>query len=178
MSAAGLPEFEYSQITGSLWAGRNPLFERDVARLARVGIRHILDLREPAEWAPPRFGQEALDALPRYGIRRTHLQIDDQTAPDDDTLTAAVALIQAAVESGEALYVHCRAGMERTAAVLMAWRAATHGESCGEALKALWVRRPILAPMAHQWDAVERWLQRQRRHPSLSTEGGGENQSA
>ncbi|MHB9146298.1 MAG: protein-tyrosine phosphatase family protein [Symbiobacteriia bacterium] len=159
-----MPGFEYSRLQKGLWAGRNPLFEKDVEELARLGIRHIIDLREPAEWTDPWFGQEALDALEAHGIRRMHLPVVDMGAPDAETLTRAVETIQAALAAGEPLYIHCRAGMERTGAVLVAWRASTRGESYDKALGALRSNRPILNPLPRQREAVEAWLEARARN--------------
>lgn len=139
----GLPKFDYSRLQRGLWAGRNPLFRKDVEELACIGVKRILDLRKPKEWTDPWFGHEALDALEAYGIRRMHLAIEDMGTPDAETLTRAVAVIQAALEAGEPIYVHCRAGIERTAAVLVAWRASTRRERyekvCGRTGRS-WIR--------------------------------------
>jgi protein tyrosine phosphatase (PTP) superfamily phosphohydrolase (DUF442 family) len=155
----GLPPFQYDRVAPRVWAGRNPLTALDVQALRREGITHILDLRQPEEWAPPRFGEEALLEIERLGLVRRHLPITDMGAPLSSDLDEAVSFLEAVLaEPRTGVYVHCRAGMERTAAVLVAWWVKRHGCSYEAALAALREGRPILRPLPVQEAAVRNWL--------------------
>ncbi|MCZ7650304.1 MAG: dual specificity protein phosphatase family protein [Thermoanaerobaculia bacterium] len=156
----GPPAFEHWEIAPGLRAGRNPLSELDVRELAGLGVTHLLDLREESEWGDPgRVGSEALAAASRLGLARLHLPVPDGGAPAVAQLAAAVAWIDAALaEPGHAVYVHCRAGRERTAAVLVAWRARRDGGSAQSALRALAARGYPGSPLAPQLAAVREWL--------------------
>jgi ADP-ribosyl-[dinitrogen reductase] hydrolase len=159
----GLPGFEYSRIGERLYAGRNPLTARDVARLAAEGITHVLDLRENWEWIPPRFGAVAVEAMRRCGMHRQHQPIRDLAPPMPADLEAACAFLEEALtDPAVHVYVHCRAGQERTAAILVAFHACRHGVSYDDALKALQGGRRTLRPLPEQARAVRTWL-RQRR---------------
>ncbi len=158
----GLPKFVHWQVAPGLRAGRNPLSELDVRELAGLGVTHLLDLREESEWGDPgRVGSEALAAASRLGLARLHLPVPDRGAPAVAQLAAAVAWIDAALaEPGHAVYVHCRAGRERTAAVLVAWRARRDASRPEAALAALWKAGYPGAPLASQEEAVEVFLAR------------------
>jgi hypothetical protein len=62
-----LPPFNYDWVDERVMAGRNPLTCGDVQLLQTFGITHILDLREAREWAPPKFGAEAIAEIERCG---------------------------------------------------------------------------------------------------------------
>jgi protein-tyrosine phosphatase len=146
-------------------AGRNPLSARDVAWMASQGITHILDLREAREWKAPKFGHLALDAIQKRDLQRLHLQVWDMHAPKPQTFDAACRFIKEALLQPEAkVYVHCRAGMERTAAVLIAYYAKAHDVSYDQALGELKKGRPILAPLPIQEQAARRWIEAQKQH--------------
>ncbi len=158
-SSGQVPEFDYSSVGEHLMAGRNPLSARDIHISKGLGVTHLLDLREVGEWAAPRFGLEALREAQSAGLKREHLPIVDMGAPTQDDLTRAVASIEEALsEPGAIVYVHCRAGMERTAAVLIAFHAGKHGRSYEQALQELRRGRGILRPLPNQERAVRLWL--------------------
>jgi len=154
-----IPPFENDWITDRVKAGRNPLSKEDVDSLAADGITHVLDLRESHEWEPPQVGQEALDAMTRAGIVRLNLPIEDMCAPSLDTLGEAVRFIDAALDDPKArVYVHCHAGIERTACVLVAWYAHAHAVDFKNALAALRRKRDALSPGNEQSDVAREWI--------------------
>lgn len=162
-ATTNIPPFQYDRVAPRLWAGRNPLTTIDIESLQGAGVTHILDLREAHEWAPPRFGHAALAEIERAGLTRLHLPITDMGAPLLSDLQTAVAFIDGVLgEPKTGVYVHCRAGMERTAAILIAWWARRHGCSYEVALTALREGRPILKPLPAQEAAVRRWLEERR----------------
>lgn len=158
----GLKAFEYSQISDNIFAGRNPLTARDIREMQKLGVTRVLDLREAHEWAAPKFGAEALETLEKSdaenSIQRTHLIVPDMGAPSPETFCAACYLIDEVEKAGGKIYIHCRAGMERTAAILIAHQARTHGVSYEKALEILKRARAILQPLPQQEKATRLWL--------------------
>lgn len=152
-----LPQFECHMISPRLLAGRNPLTERDVEWLEDMGVTHDLDLREEHEWLPPRFG---LEAVQRLGGRRRWLPVRDMGAPTPAALDKACQYLnEVLARPGSVVYVHCRAGRERTAAILVAYYAKQYHMSYDQALTLLRERRPSLMPLPNQERAVRRWVQ-------------------
>jgi protein-tyrosine phosphatase len=142
-----------------MFAGRNPLTSYDVDVLAAQGITHILDLRHPVEWEPPRFGAEAVADIERRGLHRLNVPIRDVSEPTMADLDTACQFLEEALEdSNSRVYVHCRAGVERTAAILVAYYARHYGVSYEDALSRLCEGRDCLCPTWEQRDVVLRWL--------------------
>jgi len=80
-------------------------------------------------------------------------------APSNNNLQTAVSYLEATLAAPEkCIYVSCRAGMERTAAVLLAFYSKRHGVGYDEALLALRQQRPILRPLPDQERAVRNFL--------------------
>jgi rhodanese-related sulfurtransferase len=152
-----LPPFEIHEIDDRLRAGRNPLTVVDVAELCVSGITHVLDLRENHEWrAPNRFGAEAVDELQRRGVERRNIVVTDMAAPSQPDLDAAVRWIEAALSKPRTrVFVHCRAGRERTAAILAALLV-SRGATLEHALATL-KKRAGAAPLPAQLAAVGAW---------------------
>lgn len=155
----GIRPFEYDRITDRVLAGRNPLLQADIERLLQEGVTHILDLREAQEWMPPNIGKEAVDFQHICGLQRKHLPIPDFTTPDQEDFTAAVIFLVKTLRVPNAqVYVHCRAGMERTPTILVAYFALEWETSSAETLARLQQARPKFQPLPHQWEAVNVWL--------------------
>ena len=154
----GLPGFEIRKAAPGILCGRNPLTAGDVHRLRAAGVRHVLDLREDKEWdTPTRYGREAIAAMQWSGIERTSIEIVDEEALSPEQLDRAWELLSTAAD-GPALYVHCRAGKERTGSVLGAFVARREGIGFEKALGQLNDAGCKLAPLSHQAAAVRRWL--------------------
>lgn len=153
----GLPPLAVHGVENQLLAGRNPLTVVDVVELQARGVTHVVDLREDAEWsAPGRFGAEAVAELDVRGIKRLAVPVRDQAAPPGHVLEAAVRWIRDALKAPDAkVFVHCRAGRERTGAVLAAYLV-----SCGAPLDAALTMlrsRCGAAPLPAQVAAVREW---------------------
>lgn len=159
-----LPRFCTWPVTERILAGRNPLTEIDVRSLAAQGVTHVLDLREPSEWNRPGiFGGEAVDAMAPFGITRRNVPIADFSAPSAAALTEAADWIDQILDPvrgdrAARLFVHCRAGIERTGTILTAWRCRREGESFEVALAALRGEGWPANPLAHQRTAAQAWL--------------------
>lgn len=161
-STPQLPAFSYNQVGDRILCGRNPLTCHDIEILKSHGITHVLDLREPHECGDGRFGREAIEEIEACGLQRVSLPVTDLGAPTDETLAAACQFLDEALKDENArIYVHCRAGLERTAAILVAFHASRHGTSYEEALEKLREGRPALRPLPGQKQAVMNWLSRQ-----------------
>jgi len=155
----GMPYLNYDWVTDRILAGRQVLTARDIETLADLGITHVLDLREPLEWTPPHYGTEALEEIERLGLQRLHVPIRDTKEPTAADLDAADQfLAETLTDANSRVYVHCRAGMERTAAILTAHYARHHHVSYDAALAQLRAGRSELNPLPDQEKVVRQWL--------------------
>lgn len=151
--------YGYAEIEDGLLIGAYPLDAADVVRLADVGVERILNLCEDAEY---RDGEReaVLRALENVGIEEERLGFTDFDELPDDRLEEAVAKVERWLGEGRRTYVHCRAGMQRSAVVAGALLARRDGLDAYTALARVKERKPTADPLAHQRRSLERWLDR------------------
>jgi atypical dual specificity phosphatase len=116
----------------------------DLRWLRGQGIGAILSLTETALPA---------EALQRHELVTLHLPIDDQTAPTQAELIAALDFIDQQQVAGRAVLVHCRIGEGRTGSILAAYLI-RQGASAAQALASLRAIRPGAISAPTQQDAL------------------------
>jgi ADP-ribosyl-[dinitrogen reductase] hydrolase len=159
----GLPELAFGRAGKGLLAGRNLLTGEDVTTLLDHGVSAVLDLREETEWSRPRvYGREAIAALEWCGVPRLNVAIPDGAPPRDEDLDRACEFLSRHTHTDSAgqgsVYIHCRAGLERTGAVLVAWVARRDGLDYESALERVRQEGWWVKPLGAQAAAVKAWL--------------------
>jgi protein-tyrosine phosphatase len=143
---------EYTRLHDSLLAGRMPVSERHVHALRDEGVTAVINLCEDREyWDGERDAVTA--ACAGAGIAEHRLPVIDGGTVPVDVLERAV---QAAAEG--VVYVHCRGGRERSAAVAIALLAAQSGSTFDDAHHLALSLRPGFRPLPWQVDGVRSWL--------------------
>jgi ADP-ribosyl-[dinitrogen reductase] hydrolase len=160
-SKPNLPPFTGYEAWPGLHAGRNPLTDIDVEQMIASGIRLIIDLREEKEWASERLlGAEAVAAQIWCGLDRYHLPIPDGQAPNPEALDQLWSILRTeARESPGDVYLHCRAGIERTGSAIAAYVARSEGMSYDQTLRLFEANDVPVVPLPHQREAVKHWLE-------------------
>jgi uncharacterized protein (TIGR01244 family) len=111
-----------------------PLVAETFEALKQHGIRTVLSLRPDRE-PPPRLNrrgwaeyavEEEQRAVEQSGMLFRHAPLTDFSAPPPDEIAAAIAELDAAVDTGAPVFVHCRAGVGRATLVSGAWTV-SHG---------------------------------------------------
>ncbi|HTW38800.1 MAG TPA: ADP-ribosylglycohydrolase family protein [Steroidobacteraceae bacterium] len=130
----------YWVLPGRLLAGEypgaleHPVARERIERLLGAGIDCFLDLTAPEELPP------YAEMLPP-GIAYHRRPIRDHGVPTDSAqMTGILELIESALRSGRRAYVHCRAGVGRTATVIgcLLVERGLNGELALEELNRLW----------------------------------------
>jgi protein-tyrosine phosphatase/membrane-associated phospholipid phosphatase len=132
----------WNEVAPNVWMGRK-LDDGEAATALRLGAAAVLDLTG-----------ELSEARPFVTVPYLNLQVLDLTAPVPAQLSAAVDFINAHRGAG-AVYVHCKIGYSRSAAVIGAWLldvglAATPEE----AVARMRVARPTLVVRPEAWAAM------------------------
>lgn len=149
-------EFGFAEVADGLLIGAYPLDAGDVGALEAQAISCVFNLCRDAEYGSGgRAGVEA--ALARAGIRERRLETNDYGDLPPDTLEDATDAVLAWLNEAERVYLHCRAGWQRSAAVAAGVIARREGIDVDEALRRLRTRRPSAEPLPHQLDALRRW---------------------
>jgi protein-tyrosine phosphatase len=155
--------FGYEEVADNLVIGAYPLDADDVAALAGAGVTAIFNLVEDVEYEE---GERELiaTALAEHGIRERRVSFVDYGALLPGQLEEAVNAILQWLEAGERVYVHCRAGWQRSAAVAAGVVALRDEVDLAEALERIAARKPTADPLPHQrHDLANWWLLRRRR---------------
>jgi protein tyrosine phosphatase (PTP) superfamily phosphohydrolase (DUF442 family) len=142
-----------SWITEELAVGGAPR-KRDYRRLASAGITAVVDCREEET--------DDAEALQRVGIKLLRLPIKDRYAMSQDQLREGVGWVNAQIDAGGRVLVHCQHGVGR-APLLGGSVLISRGLTAPEAIKTLRTRRWQAAPNDRQIEALLEFEQRWRR---------------
>jgi atypical dual specificity phosphatase len=154
--------FGYAPVLDELVVGAYPLDRADVERIAGEGVDRIYNLCQDAEYADgERAGVAA--ALREHGIEEERLPLVDYGGLGPEVLERAVSDVLEALDDGSRVYLHCRAGWQRSAAVAAGVIALREDLPVEDALRVLRERKPTAEPMDHQRADLLAWFSARRR---------------
>ena len=108
--------YGYASVYDNLIVGALPLDEADVHMLAALGVDRVLNLVEDSEYK--RGARRKVErALAKEEIEELRLPTEDYGTLSPDLLEQATAQVNAWLDDGQIVYLHCRAGWQRSAAV-------------------------------------------------------------
>ncbi len=149
----------YWVVRGRLAAGEYPGSKDPVdaanrlSTLISAGIDYFIDLTGPEDWLEP-YADAAKEEARRLGLDvgwERHPIVDQSVPRSPAQMAMILDAIDAALDSGRTVYVHCWGGVGRTGTVVGCWLV-RHGHT-GDA---------ALAQIAEWWKGVEKvW-----RHPN------------
>jgi atypical dual specificity phosphatase len=130
--------------------GLGSYLQADLARLREAGIGAMVSLTpEPPE---PK-------AVAAAGLTLLHLPIEDFGIPTDEQIDRLVAFAGEQIAAGQAVVVHCGAGMGRTGTVLACYLVHL-GEGADEAIDSIRRIRPGSIETAEQAEFVRAYQKR------------------
>lgn len=148
--------YGFADVLPDLLVGAYPLDRRDVALLANLGVERILNLVEDGEYRPGER-EEVEAALAAAGIDEERLNLVDFGGLSAEELERAVSMINAWLDEGARVYLHCRAGWQRSAAVAAGVLAIRERRHIEEAMGEVQARKPSADPLPHQREDLRRW---------------------
>ena len=132
----------WDRIAPNVWIGRR-LNEREAAGAVATGVTAVLDLT--SEFSEPRSF---------LGLTYLNVPVLDLTAPSLEQIRTAVDFINAERRTG-VVYVHCKIGYSRTAAVAGTWlREAGMAETADAAVAHMIAVRPSLVVRPEAWQVL------------------------
>jgi protein-tyrosine phosphatase len=148
--------YGFADVHPDLLIGAYPLDDEDVAMIAHLGVDRILNLVQDSEY---REGDRAVveAALERAGIEEQRLDLTDYGGLPSTEIEEAVTRVLEWLEAGHRVYLHCRAGWQRSADIAAGVVAIREGLGIEEALAVVQARKPSADPLAHQREDLLWW---------------------
>jgi atypical dual specificity phosphatase len=149
--------YGFAEVDDRLIAGAYPLDADDVDVLTSLSVNHVLNLAQNLEYRPGQ--REAVAAAyAATGIGERRLAVADYGHLPPGLLEAAVTTVVRWLEQPKGtVYVHCRAGWQRSAAVAVGVVAIREGLEIDDALEAVKDRKPSADPLPHQVRELHAW---------------------
>jgi ADP-ribosyl-[dinitrogen reductase] hydrolase len=154
--------FGFAEVGDGLLVGAYPLDAEDVAEIAGAGVDVVYNLVEDEEYEAGER-DTATAALAAAGVSERRLPLVDYGNVPEAALDRAVDEVLGDLEAGRRVYVHCRAGWQRSATVAAGVLALREGLPIEDALAVLRERKPTAEPLGHQRaDLLAWWRTRAR----------------
>jgi membrane-associated phospholipid phosphatase len=135
----------WDEVVPGVWIGRW-LSNAEANEAVRAGVTAVLDLSESFS-----------EARPFVELVYRHMPVLDLTAPTPAQLAEAVAFIDSHRSAG-VVYVHCKIGYSRSAAVVAAWLLnAGEAATVDEAIALIKSKRPTIVIRPEIRDALDGW---------------------
>jgi protein-tyrosine phosphatase len=148
--------YGFADVHDDLLIGAYPTDEEDVQMLARIHVDRILNLVEDSEYRPGE--REAVEAaLAEAGIDEQRQHLTDYGGLPSSELESAVSQVREWLDEGHRVYLHCRAGWQRSAAVAAGVVAIRENVDIDEALEIVQLRKPSADPLPHQREDLVAW---------------------
>lgn len=150
--------YGYAAVQERLIVGALPLDESDVRMLAALGVSRVLNLVQDDEYQ--RGARRKVErALADAGLEERRLSSEDYGGLTSELLEQATSQVNNWLDDGEVVYLHCRAGWQRSAAVAAGAIAIRDGIDLDGALLQVQSQRSTADPLPHQREDLARWFE-------------------
>jgi protein-tyrosine phosphatase len=155
--SAWFRSYGYASVYDHLIVGALPLDEADVRTLSALGVGRVLNLVEDGEYG--RGNRRRVERLlAAAGITEARVSTEDYGGLSPELLEHATAQVNSWLDDGEIVYLHCRAGWQRSAAVAAGAIALREGIDVDTALAQVQKLKPNAEPLPHQREDLQRWF--------------------
>jgi atypical dual specificity phosphatase len=146
----------FSDVYDRLIVGAVPSDASDVRQIAMMGVTRVLNLVEDREYRPG-ARQRVEGALEDADIVEQRLSSEDYGGLSGDLLDKASSVVNAWLDEGQVVYLHCRAGWQRSATVAGAVLSVREQIDPDSALRQIQARKPTAQPLPHQREDLLAW---------------------
>ena len=154
----------YTKITENLYLGRLPLKNNsDHESLKKEGIGAVLSILQHFENHTKGLFSDPVTSsdLQAWGIDHLQIEAVDFQPLTMDAIEKGVEFIDAEIKRGKKVYVHCKAGRGRSAAIVVAYLAKKYPDtyrSVEEAVCFVEHLRPIITLKPDKIEGIKRWM--------------------
>jgi protein-tyrosine phosphatase len=157
--------YGFADVMNGLLIGAYPRDREDVEMLAWMRIECVLNLVQDREYELDE--RETIEqALAEIGIEEHRVSLEDHAGLPPEALEWAVQEVNRWLDEGRNVYLHCRAGWQRSAAVAAGVIALREELDIEDALDVVRARKPSADPLPHQVDDMIRWFDGRERSGS------------
>lgn len=154
--SAWFDDYGCDVVREGLVVGAVPRDADDVATLTALGVTRVVCLVADAEYGPGE--REAVQAAyAAAGIAESRVPSDDFGGLPAATLEASSGRTARALDDGETVYLHCRAGWQRSVITAAATLSRISGDAPGASLALVRGARREACPLPHQVQDLEAW---------------------
>jgi len=143
----------FTAITSQLWLGGAPTYRRDYQFLLDHGINAVVDIRAER--------QDDVAFYQKHDIRYVRYRVPDMMVPEGDMITEAVDWVQAQVDDGCVVLVHCAKGRGRSAALLAAYLMRQEAMTFDQARDLMKSKRSLTKLESRHRRTLEAWFKTQ-----------------
>jgi atypical dual specificity phosphatase len=148
--------YGFADVYDGLILGAIPLDAEDVRTLHWIGVTRIVNLVGDREYVNG-ARETVTTAIRDAGIREHRIPIVDYGSLSDEALEEATAVTNSWLDEGSIVYLHCRAGWQRSATVAAGVVAIREQVDVDAALRIVRRGRPVAIPLPHQRKDLRRW---------------------
>ncbi|MGH2842378.1 MAG: protein-tyrosine phosphatase family protein [Solirubrobacteraceae bacterium] len=148
--------YGFADVHEGLIVGAFPLDASDVRTVAALGVTRVLNLVQEREY-PGDVRVQVEQALAGAGIVERRLGSEDFGMISAPHLEQCVRVVNAWLDEGQTVYLHCRAGWQRTAVVAAAALAVRDRVDPETVLRRIQTRKPSCEPLPHQLAGLRAW---------------------
>lgn len=149
-------QYGFDPVADRLLVGALPSDPEDVAALAERGVTRVVSLVADAEYADGAHAS-VLAAYDACGMAETRAPSEDYGHLLPAQLERVSGLTAAAVDERAVVYLHCRAGWQRSVVAAAATLSVVEAREPLDALRAVMARRRGADPLPHQISDLLRW---------------------
>lgn len=163
--------YGFRTVDDGLVTGAYPLDAGDVERLVgEAGVTCVLNLCQDQEYG---HGErdEVEAAYAEHGVQEHRIQVADYSQVMPGLLEQGADVAVPWLRSRETVYIHCRAGWQRSATVAAGVLALHLRVEPDEALGRIQRRKPSAQPLHHQLEGLWRWWRTRQTGPAGASAG-------
>lgn len=150
--------YGFASVYDHLIVGALPLDDADVRMLAALGVSRVLNLVEDDEY--PRGARRKVErALADHDIVERRQSTGDYGTLAPELLEHSTAQLNGWLDQGEIVYVHCRAGWQRSVAVAAGAIALRDDIDPDQALLQVQNLKTNADPLPHQREDLRNWFE-------------------
>lgn len=149
-------EYGWGEVAPGLCTGAHPQDAGDVAALLAGGVTSVVNLCADAEYGPGARAEVEAAWASAGVVERRIVSVDLGGLPPA-LLEEGARAVAAGLDAGERVYLHCRAGWQRSATVAAAVLVVRDGAEPAAALREIRARRPVARPLEHQVADLVHW---------------------